>query len=314
VELLIVIAIIGILIALLLPAVNAAREAGRMAQCKNNLRQIGVAFNSHLEASQVYPGGGLGYDTYARLWATMTPPTPADFHKTSAVPYGQAWGWAYQILPYLDNQAPFNNPDDNVVKQTPIAAYFCASRRSPTVLADSGKYGKRAMIDYAANGGTTNGNQNPAWYGDGADGIVAHAQYHGSTSAAEVKDGLSNTILAGEKRMNDSYVTTQQQPDDNEGYVGGYQDDSVRWGPSQQYNGEYLTPHLDTSTIPDVLHPRSWEFGSVHASGTQFVLCDGSVRLVKYSVDPQIFERACCRDDQTFYPGQDPTYDLNSLW
>ncbi len=105
VELLVVIAIISILIALLLPAVNAARAAARNAQCKNNLRQIGLGFLSHESTHGFYPSGGWS--------AKGVGDADRGFGRE------QPGGWAYAILPYIEEQALFDLPSstgDRVVE------------------------------------------------------------------------------------------------------------------------------------------------------------------------------------------------------
>ncbi len=313
VELLVVITIIGILVGLLLPAVNSARESARMAQCANNVRQIGLAVSAHLTEFQVYPGGGDGPGATRTITDNGTYKIPETYAK-------QAWGWAYQILPYLDNQALWANLDDVAVAKTPIVSYFCPSRRRPVAIAGTNwrsQANPRAMTDYAANGGTVgDGTAGNGWYGVGADGIVAYRKQHEATLPAQIKDGLSNTILAGEKRLNDAFATSDTQADDNDGYVSGYQDDTIRWGPSRTNKWGDLTPHVDMFGPVETyatINPRTWEFGAAHASGAQFVMCDGSMRLIHYNVNGDVFRRACCRDDLKFYPADDPTYDPNAL-
>jgi len=133
VELLVVIAIIGVLIALLLPAVQAAREAARRTQCKNQLKQIGLASQNFSDTFKFFPLGG-------------TEPWP-DYDKyfTGGKPNGplrQGLGWAYQILPYMEQstiiESAASQADattkaaDLFLSDVPVGQYFCPSRRSPT--------------------------------------------------------------------------------------------------------------------------------------------------------------------------------------
>jgi prepilin-type N-terminal cleavage/methylation domain-containing protein len=143
VELLVVIAIIGILVALLLPAIQAAREAARRTECKNRLKQIGLAILHHVDSYRVFPTGGTEYF-----------PDIANYVDASNRPYGpdkQGLGWAYQILPYLEEGAIKNLTTTIELQQTIVDLYVCPSRRTP-VRTNSASNGNAVstVIDYAA--------------------------------------------------------------------------------------------------------------------------------------------------------------------
>ncbi len=137
VELLVVIAIIGILVALLLPAIQAAREAARRTQCKNQVKQIILGIHNHVATRKVFPSGGIG------PW-----PKIEDF-VSGGKPLGpakQGLSWAFQILPYLEENAVHGLVTTPQIQEANVQVYFCPSRR--TVARDllSGAY----LMDYAA--------------------------------------------------------------------------------------------------------------------------------------------------------------------
>jgi hypothetical protein len=105
--------------------------------------------------------------------------------------------------------------------------------------------------------------------------------------------------LVGEKRMNKTYCTTDEQPDDNDGYVGPFQDDVVRFGGAGTPFGD-LVPAPDVSGSPfnwDTLRPNIYQFGGSHVSGATFVACDGAVKTLGFTIDPQAFSRLCSIKD-----------------
>src|SRR6516165_3462805 len=110
VELLVVIAIIAVLIALLVPAVQKVREASNVAQCKNQLKQIGLAFQSHHDTHKVFPSGGTSWTDADRKMLRGQP----------AVYDSQTWGWAYQILPYIEQHDLWAQRSDALVAQTAV--------------------------------------------------------------------------------------------------------------------------------------------------------------------------------------------------
>jgi prepilin-type N-terminal cleavage/methylation domain-containing protein/prepilin-type processing-associated H-X9-DG protein len=125
VELLVVIAIIGILISLLLPAVQAAREAARRAQCVNNLKQLGLGVLNHESAVKAFPTGGWSFCFLG--------------HPDLGMGASQPAGWLYNILPYIEESTLYRNQQGLTsaalktaaitLAQTPLNAYYCPSRR-----------------------------------------------------------------------------------------------------------------------------------------------------------------------------------------
>jgi prepilin-type N-terminal cleavage/methylation domain-containing protein len=144
VELLVVIAIIGVLVALLLPAIQAAREAARRAQCMNQLKQIGVAMQNHITAYGTFPTGGNKPNEYIKDYVTGGTSNPG---KPNG-PNKQGLGWAYQILPFLEQNAVRNLVTQLELQQQTIPGYYCPSRRSAEKVA--GATGLTVLMDYAA--------------------------------------------------------------------------------------------------------------------------------------------------------------------
>jgi prepilin-type N-terminal cleavage/methylation domain-containing protein len=138
VELLVVIAIIGVLVALLLPAVQAAREAARRATCQNQLKQMGLAVQNHLDALRVFPTGGTGPNVAIERYSTpATNPGPAPTVRgTPNGPDKQGLSWGYQLLPYLEQGAVKGLNTTKAIQETVIPLYNCPSRRGPTYVRD----------------------------------------------------------------------------------------------------------------------------------------------------------------------------------
>jgi type II secretory pathway pseudopilin PulG len=285
IEMLVVIAIIIVLVGLLMPAVQKVRESGNRVTCANNLRQIGLAFLHHAQIYKYLPTGGSTYKV-DRTWVGSAPAS----YRT------QGWAWGYQILPFIEQDNLYTNSSDQLVSGTPLKTYFCPSRRPPVALA-GGDWAvhnyPRAMTDYAGNAGTSSENgDGGGCYGDGKDGLVIRLGKTDFVSLQDIPDGASNTLMVGEKHMNLTYVTTEPQPDDNDGYVGGFQDDVVRWGAFPPVHDSFFAEYTQGN-----LHPGIWQFGSNHPSGFQAVFADGAVHLIRFSVDPTVFMYLCSRND-----------------
>src|SRR4051812_46446771 len=177
IELLVVIAIIAILIGLLLPAVQKVREAAARMSCQNNLKQLGLAVHGYNDSMGYLPTQGRNV-TSARILINGAP-APGN---------AQDWGWLYQILPHIEQGNVYNLTSDDAVKQSPIKTYFCPSRRKPVVLA----LANGALNDYVGNGGTDSGATNGAL-------ITRNGNF--TIDLNSIKDGTSNTMLAGEKHL-----------------------------------------------------------------------------------------------------------------
>lgn len=265
IELLVVIAIMAILIGLLLPAVQKVREAAARAKCQNNLKQIGLAFHNHHDTMQGFPTGG---------WEWYTPPTYAGGLPLTGS--GQQAGWGFQILPYIEAENVFRSGAVTAVA-TPNPVFFCPSRRAPQTVTYTDEYTPpltggaitHALCDYAASN----------WEGTG----VVRQFY--PIRFADIDDGTSNTLLVSEKRLNRADLG-RPQPDDNEGYTAGWDEDTIR--------------RTDVEPLPD-FRGTDWDverrFGSSHPGRFNAVFADGSVRAISYNIAPAVFALLGHRSD-----------------
>jgi prepilin-type N-terminal cleavage/methylation domain-containing protein/prepilin-type processing-associated H-X9-DG protein len=312
VELLVVITIIGILIALLLPAVQSAREAARRTQCCNNLKQVGLGCLLHEETHGHFPSCGWGY-----RWV-------GDADRGAGT--RQPGGWIYNILPYLEQQALYLLPADGdpsqltaaqmagaaTMSQQPIALLNCPSRRraiaypyplvsgyrpvnasstSTVVLSDYAANAGDSMVSSFAGPGTLAQGDDPAFVWtwspslpfDQSTGVV---YLRSQIQNADIRDGTSNTYLAGEKYIRPDDYYTGADPGDDATMYQGFGGDVLRW------------THLDEKPFQDRAgQVFTQRFGSAHPGGFNMVFCDGSVRSIGYSIDGEIHRRLGNRKD-----------------
>ena len=307
VELLVVIAIVAILVALLLPAVNVARESARRAHCVNNLRQLALATANFESATRLYPPARLE-------------PRPGDFSTYCG---GLQPSWPVRLMPYLEEQAQFETWDlygefklhDVAVRNGVLPSMICPTRRGNGQLAVAtatyetepapcgcGGYRKQfggALGDYGAVHGdpspASDGGRNNFSYGGFGSGIIISSRPQCERFQAtgwidrirvkDIKDGLSNTLLIGEMHIQQEELG--KYPFDGPIYDGDVFQSWARIG-GPGFPIAYGANDLATDFL---------SFGSWHPGGCNFALADGSVRSLQPWLDTSILANLCHRRD-----------------
>jgi prepilin-type processing-associated H-X9-DG protein len=312
VELLVVIAIIGILVTLLLPAVNTARETARRSVCANNVKQMALACLNHESKYQYLPTGGWGWQ-----WA-------AD--PNLGVGRTQPGGWHFNILPFVDqvdlHNIGFNSSgghQDPAVAMTraqmPIALFICPTRRKlqvypRTLRNDYVNINDPSPIigrsDYAANGGdqlstvqpgNANGAYDPKFDWSTVSGTINSSNSNGGPATgvifrasqlpiSAIKDGASFTYLLGERYLNVDAYLTGGDCDNDQGWDEGFDYDTIRW--------TLAPPWQDRPGVGGCMTL----FGSSHENGFNMAFCDGSVKKIGYDIDPNVHMQLGNRYDQ----------------
>ena len=287
IELLVVIAIIAVLVAILLPAVQQAREAARASQCKNNLKQVGVAMHSYHETYNTFPADAI--------WVYQPGP--------NAQP--RSYSWVVAILPYMEQAALFNKLDlsaplwnqmidGKAVQGVKVQSLLCPS--DPGF--DSLPHGI-AWTSYGASQGYD-------WWArdDQHGGVFSLARF---TKIASIKDGTSNTIMVGET-CSSGYTGSSQ--------AGGGR---LRIGGDRVFRSALVSTHTHPVTMaaigidknPDgstAAEPPFWwraapyawapsymshlgmnsewvSAGSDHEGGATFLFADGSVTFITENIE-----------------------------
>jgi prepilin-type N-terminal cleavage/methylation domain-containing protein len=274
VEVLVVIAIIGILVAFLLPAIQAARESSRRTQCQNNLKQIGVAVQNHHDTRKHFPMGRNGHDQ-------------------------KAVSWAFFLLPYMEETAVYNSYNSSArvddlanaaAMRTPITTYACPSRRQAAADRNfdnnelpplPNAIGVATLADYSANAGIklmtgmVGVDESANAFGD-FDRTEAGPMFSGSRiGARQVSDGLSKTIAIAERHLP---PVPENTPTEMEHHAIG----DTASIPGDTPHTTFRSSEHGLAEGPD--DESREKFGSSHASLVQAVFLDGHVRGLRTDI------------------------------
>ncbi len=267
VELLVVTAITGVLVSLLLPAVNSAREAGRRTSCANNLKQIGLALISYHDETGSFPPGYTASGPYVDGATDTTP----------------GWSWAAYILPRLEQRSAYNSiafnlpvesPQNAQAAQTVVNTFLCPSdlvpRQAFTVTdAFSKPLAKAAPACYAASCGPD--------ASDTADETGMGVYYRNSkVRIADIADGTSHTVMVGERSW--AYSNGIWAGAINNGVIAEGIENNCPAGTFPAATLVLSHCHLITA-----LHDTDAsldDYSSMHPGGCQFVYADGSVHFI----------------------------------
>lgn len=309
VELLVVIAVIGMLVAILLPAVQSARESARRLQCANNLRQVGLALRGYETAQGRFPSGAISKEQKGSPW------TPHNYFR---------WSSLAHLLPHLENSAAYDALDLNVplygvdfqvteVNRKPVATrineFLCPSDQ------ESSENPNMGPTNYAACSGTGLNGGSPY----DADGMF---YVNSQLQTAHVKDGESNTIAFSESILGRTPAPQTPRADADPRFVYGFAravpltEESCKatamWNFTQPRGFSWANGEYRSAIYNHYLQPNSTEFDCIsalvsgpidimhsaygwktarswHTGGVNGCFADGSLRFIVDDVDPTIW-------------------------
>ncbi len=297
VELLVVISIIGILIALMLPAVQAVRESGRRAQCTNNLKQLSIGLAIFESAHAKFPAG--------QRWSAPR-----------SEPGSYAIAWSAMLLPQIEQGAiadlidfrfPLTDPRNLPATSQTVTLYLCPSTylfeahrsQSGHLMNLGGVPGEgMACLDYLGISGPHKNAQNPSSgqkYGRQRGILIGTKGFPDSARltdpppirAKDVTDGLSNTTWLTE--------CTGRGVDERGGQV-----DALHGAWASGNNVTHIDNGINDETLPEAWHNE--RIRSDHPGGAQFAMCDGSVHFLSNSTDEEVIRALCSRNGEELLP------------
>lgn len=301
VELLVVLSIIGLLIALLLPAVQSAREAMRRMSCTNHLKQTGLAFHNYHSVFEVFPKGGAGV-------VSLTNP---------AIKARWRMSWGSALLPYMEFSPLYEriNPNESFLHdsnltagQTFVANYLCPSATqhepmrangdTPTAVIKyartdyAGNYGERSLRCYPA----TSCQNNYAEFGDtsGTGRGVLLFSIERDIGMRDLLDGSSSTVMIGEapEGLHSIWIGHKNFFDQSAPI-------NAQTIPGNPWQSCFLSFKSRFGKYCDF----GQEFHSYHEGGSQFLMADGSVRFITESADLKLFAALLSRSGNEVISG-----------
>lgn len=312
VELLVVIAIIGVMVGLLLPAVQAAREAARRMSCGNNMKQLGLALHNY-------------HDTFGTMGWNSVKGNGQLAEKRSPVDRWMTFSWVVSVLPFMEQQAMYDSinfntqdsmvhPSNIILARTPLSTVMCPSTAQEPVNGGQvpdyrwGATGQAARIDYVGNlghiwGGWKDCGAVPDFPGPGGSNIFVRGanpgtpwvngealneqvncngthRYFGGVKMAQINDGTSNTVMVFEdvhwQGGNNPALQHIKLPTDDASWMSSLAAVNSIRNPMNNRNKAWLQGAGDR---------RCHGWSSFHPGGAHAALGDASVRFFTESID-----------------------------
>jgi prepilin-type N-terminal cleavage/methylation domain-containing protein len=301
IELLVVIAVIAVLVSLLLPAVQQAREAARLSQCRNNLKQIGLALQNYEGRNRVFPPGYVSGPTIPAMG-------PVDPQFNDA---GQGWGWQTQLLPDLEQSALYNalnltlacyDPANSAAVRTPVTSFRCpsdAGGQNPAFgeTVNVVDINDKTLAVFGRSNYVASVGNSTLWCSWPVSLEPNGALFRNSrVKISDVTDGLSNTVFVGERSSNLGDSTWPGAVPFSTHFSWPPFASIGTGGTNRAYDGPgaYLGAHSGPCPYEDpvVIHPPNSPLGhsdqmqSSHSGAVATVLMgDGSVHVISASIN-----------------------------